>query len=33
MKENQPDLLAALADAFDDAGVSPRERRLAEAER
>ena len=33
MKENQPDLLAALSDAFDDAGVSPRERRLAEAER
>lgn len=33
MKENQPDLLAALADAFDDEGVSPRERRLAEAER
>lgn len=33
VKENQPDLLAALTDAFDDAGVSPRERRLAEAER
>lgn len=33
MKENQPDLLAALADAFDDTGVSPRERKLAEAER
>lgn len=33
MKENQPDLLAAIADAFDDEGVSPRERRLAEAER
>jgi len=33
VKENQPDLLAALADAFDDEGVSPRERRLAEAER
>ena len=33
MKENQPDLLAALADAFDDEGVSPRERKLAEAER
>ena len=33
MKENQPDLLAALADAFDDGGVSPRERKLAEAER
>jgi predicted transposase YbfD/YdcC len=31
--ENQPDLLAAVADAFDDTGVSPRERRLAEAER
>jgi predicted transposase YbfD/YdcC len=33
VKENQPALLAALADAFDDEGVSPRERRLAEAER
>ena len=33
MKENQPDLYAALADAFDDDGVSPRERRLAAAER
>ena len=33
MKENQPQLLAALADAFDDEGVSPRERRLAAAER
>jgi len=36
VKENQPDLLAAIADAFDDEevpGVSPRERRLAEAER
>ena len=33
MKDNQPDLLAAIADAFDDAGVSPSERRLAEAER
>ena len=33
MKANQPDLLAAIADAFDDEGVSPRERRLAEAER
>lgn len=33
MKENQPDLLAAITDAFDDAGVSPRERRLAAAER
>lgn len=33
MKANQPDLLAALADAFDDEGVSPRERKLAEAER
>lgn len=33
MKENQPDLLSAIADAFDDEGVSPRERRLAEAER
>jgi hypothetical protein len=31
--DNQPDLLAAIADAFDDDGVSPRERRLAEAER
>lgn len=33
MKENQPELLAAIADAFDDEGISPRERRLAEAER
>ncbi len=33
MKENQPDLLAAIADAFDDDGVSPRERKLAAAER
>ena len=33
MKANQPDLLAAVAAAFDDAGVSPRERRLAAAER
>ena len=33
MKENQPELLAAIADAFDDEGVSPRERRLAEGER
>lgn len=33
MKGNQPDLLAALADAFDDQGVSPRERRLAQQER
>lgn len=33
MKDNQPDLHAALADAFDDQGVSPRERRLAAAER
>jgi hypothetical protein len=33
VKENQPDLLAAIADAFDDEGVSPRERRLARAER
>ena len=33
MKDNQPDLLAAIADAFDDEGVSPRERRLAAAER
>ena len=33
MKENQPELLAAIADAFDDQGVSPRERRLAAAER
>jgi hypothetical protein len=30
---NQPDLLAAIAGAFDDEGVSPRERRLAQAER
>ncbi len=33
MKGNQPELLAAVAGAFDDAGVSPRERRLAAAER
>jgi hypothetical protein len=33
VKDNQPDLRAAIADAFDDTGVSPRERRLAEAER
>jgi hypothetical protein len=33
VKGNQPDLLAALADAFDDRGVSPRERKLAEQER
>jgi len=33
VKENQPTLLAAIADAFDDEGVSPRERRLAAAER
>ena len=33
MKENQPTLLAAIADAFDDADVSPRGRRLAAAER
>jgi hypothetical protein len=33
VKENQPELLAAIADAFDDQGVSPRERRLAESER
>lgn len=33
MKENQPDLMAAPADAFDGEGVSPRGRRLAAAER
>lgn len=33
MKANQPDLLAAIADAFDDRGTSPREQRLARAER
>ena len=33
MKENQPELLVAIADAFDDEGISPRERRLAESER
>ena len=33
MKANQPDLLAAIADAFDDRGISPRERKLARAER
>ena len=33
MKENQPELLAAIADAFDDQGTSPREQKLARAER
>lgn len=33
MKENQPDLRSSLADAFDDEGVSPTERRRAQAER
>ncbi len=33
MKENQPDLLAAITDAFDDQGTSPREQKLARAER
>jgi predicted transposase YbfD/YdcC len=33
VKDNQPDLLAAIADAFDDEGVSPRERKRAAAER
>jgi predicted transposase YbfD/YdcC len=33
VKENQADLLAAVADAFDDEGISPRERKLAAAER
>lgn len=33
MKENQPDLLAAIRDAFDDEGISPRERKLAQSER
>lgn len=33
MKENQPDLLAAIIDAFDDRDTSPREQRLAAAER
>ena len=33
MKDNQPELLAAIADAFDDEGISPRERKLAQAER
>ena len=33
MKDNQPDLLAAIADAFDDEGTSPREQRLARSER
>lgn len=33
MKANQPELLAAVADAFDDEGTSPREQRLAAAER
>jgi hypothetical protein len=33
VKDNQPDLLAAIADAFDDEGISPRERKRAGAER
>ena len=33
MKENQAELLAAIADAFDDQGISPRERKLAQGER
>ncbi len=33
MKDNQADLLAAIADAFDDEGTSPREQRLARSER
>jgi predicted transposase YbfD/YdcC len=33
VKENQPDLLAAIADAFDDEGTSPREQKLAQRER
>jgi predicted transposase YbfD/YdcC len=33
VKENQPELLAAIVDAFDDEGISPREKRLATAER
>jgi predicted transposase YbfD/YdcC len=33
VKENQPELLAAIADAFDDEGISPRERKLAQGER
>lgn len=33
MKENQPDLCAAIADAFDDEGISPKERRHAQSER
>jgi len=33
VKENQPELLAAIADAFDDQGTSPREQKLARAER
>jgi putative intracellular protease/amidase len=33
VKGNQPNLLAAIADAFDDEGTSPRGRRLAAAER
>jgi predicted transposase YbfD/YdcC len=33
VKENQPELLAAISDAFDDTGISPRERKLAAAER
>ena len=33
MKDNQPELLAAIADAFDDEGTSPREQRLARSER
>lgn len=33
MKENQPELRCSLADAFDDEGVSPAERKRARAER
>jgi len=33
VKENQAELLAAIADAFDDQGISPLERKLAQAER
>jgi predicted transposase YbfD/YdcC len=33
VKQNQPELQAAIADAFDDEGTSPRQRKLAQAER
>lgn len=33
MKENQPELLAALKEAFNDEGISPKERKQIQAER